>query len=135
MSLSITRKSSIHLKLSTKCAAYDLLAINVALTYLAQIPTLDTRNFPDTFPDRALVRFRAMVQDTSASSEMYLSKSKSGACGGWGIDFDEEGDARVNFGDLRECTVLWAISVPTESAWCAKELDGPVERMFALSAR
>ncbi|TFY68061.1 hypothetical protein EVJ58_g1224 [Rhodofomes roseus] len=92
-----------------------------------EIPTLDTQNPPDTFPDRALVRFRAMVQDTSTSSEMYLSKSKNGACGGWGIDFAEEEDTRVDLGDLRECTVLWAVSVPAESAWCAKELDGPVE--------
>ncbi|KZT66826.1 hypothetical protein DAEQUDRAFT_694992 [Daedalea quercina L-15889] len=92
-----------------------------------EIPTLDVRNPPDSFPDRALVRFRAMVQDTSASSEMYLSKSKSGACGGWGIEFAEEEDGRVDFGDLRECTVLWAVSIPAQSKWCAKELDGPVE--------
>lgn len=76
-----------------------------------------------------------MIQDTSTSTEMYLSKSKSGECGGWGIDFPtEEEDARVDFADLRECSVLWAVSVPSQSTWSAKELDGPVERMFFLSS-
>lgn len=70
-----------------------------------------------------------MVQDTSASTEMYLSKSKKGECGGWGIDFTEQEDARVDFTDLRECSVLWVVSVPSQSTWSARELDGPVERM------
>ncbi|KAH9925300.1 putative alanine racemase-domain-containing protein [Fomitopsis serialis] len=103
-----------------------------------EIPTLDIHNPPDTFPDRALVRFRAMVQDTSTSSEMYLSKSRSGACGGWAIEFTDEEDGHVDFADLRECTVLWAVSIPAESAWCAKELDGPVdhqERVIPSSSR
>ncbi|KAI0928219.1 hypothetical protein AcW2_004299 [Taiwanofungus camphoratus] len=90
-----------------------------------EIPTLDVRNLPDAFPDRALVRFRCMVQDTSPSSEMYLSKSKNGRCGGWGIEFSVGDEERVDYSDLRECTVLWAVSVPAESAWCAEELDGP----------
>ena len=78
----------------------------------------------------ALVRFRGMVQDTSTSSEMYLSKSKGGACGGWGIELAEDEDGHVEFSDLRECAVLWAVSVPAQSAWCARELDGPVECTF-----
>ncbi|OBZ75868.1 Mini-chromosome maintenance complex-binding protein [Grifola frondosa] len=94
-----------------------------------EIPTLDTQNPPHTFPDGSLVRFRAMVQDTSLSSEMYLSKSKSGNCGGWGIHDTSEGEeddrVGVDYADLRECTVLWAVNVPGESSWYAHALDGP----------
>lgn len=74
-----------------------------------------------------------MVQDTSPSTEMYLSRSKNGECGGWGIEFIEEDDERVEFADLRECSVLWAVSVPSQSMWSARELDGPVERTLLLS--
>lgn len=59
---------------------------------------------------------------------MYLSKSKNGRCGGWGIEFSVGDEERVDYSDLRECTVLWAVSVPAESAWCAEELDGPESR-------
>lgn len=67
-----------------------------------------------------------MVQDTSLSSEMYLRKSNKGSMGGWGVydESDDSGEQDVEYGDLRECSVLWAVSVPGESSWCAKELDG-----------
>lgn len=95
-----------------------------------QIPSLDTRRPPEAHRDRALVRFRAMVQDTSASSEMYLRRTRSGALGGWGVhdaDEDDGGGMEANYAELRECRVLWAVSVPGESAWCADELGGPSE--------
>ncbi|CCM03825.1 uncharacterized protein FIBRA_05974 [Fibroporia radiculosa] len=69
-----------------------------------------------------------MVQDTSPSSEMYLSKSKNGVCGGWGMELADTGDDDVNYADLRECTVLWAVNVPGESPWCSTELDGPEDQ-------
>ncbi|KAL6309164.1 mini-chromosome maintenance replisome factor-domain-containing protein [Sparassis latifolia] len=91
-----------------------------------EIPTLDVQHPPDAFPDRALVRFRAMVQDTSPSSEMYLATSPAGKCGGWGIDTgDPDGAQGVDYAHLRECSVLWAVSVPGETEWCAEELNGP----------
>lgn len=66
-----------------------------------------------------------MVQDPSTSAEMYLAKSKTGKMCGWGIEPGEEGEHEdVEFENLRECTVLWAISVPGESDWVAQELDG-----------
>lgn len=69
-----------------------------------------------------------MVQDTSSSAEMYLEKYQNGTIGGWGIEpQSQEDDARhdsVEYDNLRECTVLWAISVPGESAWSSNELDG-----------
>ncbi|CDO77853.1 hypothetical protein BN946_scf185032.g5 [Trametes cinnabarina] len=69
-----------------------------------------------------------MVQDTSLSTEMYLSKFADGSCGGWGIYETEGGSSsrahEVNYADLEECSVLWATSVPAESMWCAVELNG-----------
>ena len=57
---------------------------------------------------------------------MYLSRSKSGKLSGWGIEAAEDADYDdPEYEHLRECTVLWAISVPGESAWVAEELDGP----------
>ncbi|KAI0637270.1 mini-chromosome maintenance replisome factor-domain-containing protein [Trametes polyzona] len=91
-----------------------------------RIPTLDVRRPPRTHKDRALVRFRAMVQDTSLSTEMYLSQFSDGSCGGWGM-YETEGSSRsseVDYTNLRECSTLWATSVPGESEWSAQELDG-----------
>ena len=33
----------------------------------------------------------------------------------------------MDFSDLRECNVLWAVSVPGEAQWCSDELDGSQE--------
>lgn len=69
-----------------------------------------------------------MVQDTSLSTEMYLSKHNDGSCGGWGLNDTEGGSSSssgdVDYSNLRECHVLWATSVPAESEWCGEELDG-----------
>ncbi|OJT14187.1 Mini-chromosome maintenance complex-binding protein [Trametes pubescens] len=93
-----------------------------------RIPILDVRRPPESHRDRAVVRFRAMVQDTSLSTEMYLSKFSDGSCGGWGIYETEGGSSssspEVEYTNLRECSVLWATSVPAESKWCADELNG-----------
>ena len=68
-----------------------------------------------------------MVQDTSLSTEMYLSKHDDGSCGGWGMyepESQSSSSAReVDYANLQECNVLWATSVPAESEWCAHELD------------
>ncbi|KAI0811039.1 putative alanine racemase-domain-containing protein [Irpex lacteus] len=91
-----------------------------------EIPTLDVHSPPESHNDRQLVRFRAMVQDTSPSSEMYLKRTSGGTLGGWGLHSPADADSDFDYSDLRECNVLWAISVPGESAWCGTELDGPV---------
>lgn len=72
-----------------------------------------------------------MVQDTSPSSEMYLRKIRDDVPGGWGIhaETDLGADSAFDYADLRECSILWAVSVPGESQWCSEELDGPVEGM------
>ena len=69
-----------------------------------------------------------MIQDTSLSTEMYLSKYADGTCGGWGI-YEAEGASSssaiaVDHANLRECNLLWATSVPAESEWYGVELDG-----------
>ncbi|KAI0807083.1 mini-chromosome maintenance replisome factor-domain-containing protein [Fomes fomentarius] len=93
-----------------------------------RIPALNVQRPPVSHRDHALVRFRAMVQDTSLSTEMYLSKHNDGSCGGWGLYETEGGSSSssgdVDYSNLRECHVLWATSVPAESEWCGEELDG-----------
>ena len=67
-----------------------------------------------------------MVQDTSPSSEMYLRQTAKGSLSGWGVH--EEAEVTLNedvdYSQLRECNVLWAVSVPGESEWCREELRG-----------
>ena len=82
---------------------------------------------PESHRDRSLVRFRAMVQDTSPSPEMYLSKSTSGKCGGWGITQTEGDDeVQIDYSNLRDCSVVWAVSVPGESQWVRDSVDGSI---------
>lgn len=71
-----------------------------------------------------------MVQDTSPSSEMYLRQAKNGSLSGWGVhDGSEEDDSQdVDYSELRECSILWATSIPGESEWCLEELSGPSQR-------
>lgn len=68
-----------------------------------------------------------MVQDTSPSPQMYLSKLKGDKCGGWGITSETTTDADYSYSDLRECTVVWAVNVPGENMWYSKEVDGIVQ--------
>ncbi len=65
-----------------------------------------------------------MVQDTSPSAEMYLCKTNTGGLGGWGIQEESDVENTLDYADLRECTVFWAVSVPGESRWCSDELNG-----------
>jgi len=80
-------------------------------------------------PEGSLVRFRAMVQDTSPSPEMYLARHGT-QCGGWGLDPGDQD--QINYADLRERAVLWAITVPGESAWCTDLLDGVLPQEPAI---
>lgn len=81
-----------------------------------------------SYSDRALVRFRALVQDTSLSPEIYLSKLRDGKCGGWGMTETSQGDgddsSNVDYNLLRDCVVLWAVSVPGETEWYQSASDG-----------
>ncbi|KAF9452815.1 hypothetical protein P691DRAFT_803108 [Macrolepiota fuliginosa MF-IS2] len=88
---------------------------------VTQIPLLSVHNPPEAFPHRALVAFRALVQDTSPSPEIYLARRPNGHCGGWGIADTRDISDNVNYSDLREITVIWAVSIPGESPWCSAE--------------
>jgi hypothetical protein len=59
-----------------------------------------------------------MVQDPSISPELYLATHKNGECGGWGITDDITSGEDVEYGNLRECTAIWAVSIPGLSPWC-----------------
>ena len=92
---------------------------------LSQIPALDVRRSPSSFQPGALVRFRAMVQDTSASPAMYLAQTHSGRCAGWGIAHPDDEDGKdIDYANLRDCAVVWAVSVPGESEWYKEARDG-----------
>jgi len=60
-----------------------------------------------------------LVQDTSPSPEIYLSKLRDGKCGGWGLSDSSQPGDDIDFAnnDLRDCVVLWAVSVPGETEW------------------
>ncbi|KAJ3517801.1 hypothetical protein NLJ89_g285 [Agrocybe chaxingu] len=79
----------------------------------AQVPILDLKHPPESFPNGSVVVFHAMIQDTSVSPELYLAKRENGVGGGWGLpdgDTDQTGDVRTS--DLRECSVFWAVTIP-----------------------
>ncbi|KXN90462.1 Mini-chromosome maintenance complex-binding protein [Leucoagaricus sp. SymC.cos] len=103
-------------------AYFSALPANVAASFSAldnsDIPALNDFSSPESFPDRALVSFRAMVQDISASPEIYLARRPSNQPGGCELTGADD-STEVNYADLRECTVLWAVSVPGESPWCS----------------
>ncbi|EJD05672.1 uncharacterized protein FOMMEDRAFT_78038 [Fomitiporia mediterranea MF3/22] len=96
---------------------------------LDQIPLLNTVHPPSAFAPNSLVRFRAMVQDTSCSPEMYLCSSNGLACAGWGLDADEETveqlQAHADSNALRERDVLWAVNIPGEGHWCDSSRNTP----------
>jgi hypothetical protein len=95
-----------------------------ATLFPTQIPALDVKHPPESYSAGALVRFRAMVQDTSPSPEMYLSKLEGNKCGGWGITNEvATEDVDYSNADLQECTVIWAVSVPGETQNSSGELD------------
>ncbi|KAF8718540.1 hypothetical protein AX14_011788, partial [Amanita brunnescens Koide BX004] len=88
-----------------------------------EVPILNPTHPPHAHNDRSLVRFRAMVQDTSLSQEMYLAKLSHGGCGGWGIgDVGDASTSELDYANLRQCHVIWAVSIPGESPWCLDAL-------------
>lgn len=77
-------------------------------------------NPPHAHKDRSLVQFTAMVQDTSLSHELYLA---SPSCGGWGLAPDDTSGENISYTNLRECSVLWAVTIPGKNPWCASVTD------------
>lgn len=65
-----------------------------------------------------------MVQDTSASPEMYLSSLDDGSCGGWGMHEESTapGDLEETFDyrKLKERGIVWVITVPGTTKWLQK---------------
>ncbi|KAH6918815.1 putative alanine racemase-domain-containing protein [Coprinopsis sp. MPI-PUGE-AT-0042] len=92
-----------------------------------EISVLDVQHPPESFKLRSLVRFDAMVQDTSCPPEIYLSQTPDGECGGWGLlRADSAGDEHkpVDYSLLQECGVVWATSIPGRSSWVSGEASG-----------
>ncbi|KIO13168.1 hypothetical protein M404DRAFT_992747 [Pisolithus tinctorius Marx 270] len=89
-----------------------------------QLPSLDIHHPPEAYTNGSLVRFRAMIQDTSSSPELYVAKLSNHRCEGWGLstsDSNETSDS-VGYQDLQELATMWAVSVPAESSWHAEDI-------------
>jgi hypothetical protein len=90
-----------------------------------QVLPLDVNHPPILHTERSLVRFHAMVQDTSSSPEMYLATLSENKCGGWGISQNKpvsEWPSNFDYCDLKEATALWAVTVPGQATWKTEEL-------------
>lgn len=97
-----------------------------------EIPILNPAHPPHAIKDRSLVRFRAMVQDTSLSQEMYLAKLIHGGCGGWGIgEVGNASTSELDYANLRQCHVIWAVSIPGESPWCLDALYAATGKLIS----
>ncbi len=77
-----------------------------------------------------------MVQDTSSSPEIYLAKHSNGQLGGWGVqDNNDDSDNDQNhfynaiYTDMRDRTVIWAVSIPGETLWCTLQTTNPYRRL------
>ena len=65
-----------------------------------------------------------MIQDTSASPEVYLTSLEDGSCGGWGI-YEHSEQSRgveqeyptIDYSKLGERESVWAVTVPGETTW------------------
>ncbi|KAG9318342.1 putative alanine racemase-domain-containing protein [Chiua virens] len=101
---------------------------------LYQLPSLDVFHPPESYTDGTLVRFRAMVQDTSLQNEVYLARLTDNRCGGWGIQptHDEYSLNEINPDRLGIASVLWTVSVPGESPWRAAEISQPDSTSFPV---
>jgi hypothetical protein len=61
---------------------------------------------------------------------MYLFKLRDGKCGGWGLTDTSQCDGDDNdfdYNDLRDCVVLWAVTVPGETVWYQTASNGDSE--------
>jgi hypothetical protein len=63
-----------------------------------------------------------MIQDTSLSQEIYLAKSADGY-GGWGLAQSELSREIIDYANLRERSVSWAVTIPGQNSWCASLTD------------
>ncbi|GJJ12424.1 hypothetical protein Clacol_006666 [Clathrus columnatus] len=96
---------------------------------LKQITPLNVFHPPEMHSNNALVRFRAMVQDTSISPELYPSVLSDGSPGAWGLAESTElnlNPSSLDIHSLRQREVIWAVNVPGESPFVSELLDDSV---------
>ncbi|KAL5533277.1 hypothetical protein ACEPAF_5053 [Sanghuangporus sanghuang] len=105
---------------------------------LDQVPILDVLHPPNSYAPMSLVRFTAMVQDTSCSPEVYLSCLKDVICGGWGLDslveLPENLNLRSDSDTLKERDVIWAVTIPGQGHWCEQSRAGNAVGTIASSS-
>lgn len=110
---------------------------NLMLIVFVQLPSLDVSHPPESYTRGTLVRFRAMIQDTSLQNEMYLARLNSDRCGGWGIQptHDDYDLNSIDSDCLGTASIFWAVSVPGESPWRAAEISQLDSSAHALPHR
>lgn len=83
-----------------------------------------------------------MVQDTSPSPEIYLAKSSDGKAGGWGLedlpnpsdDHQPQNPGEIDYSNLRDRSVFFAVNVPNEADWYRADGDRPGACQYPLSS-
>lgn len=99
--------------------------------FIEQLPPLDIHHPPELYTCGTLVRFRAMIQDTSLTPEIYLAHLGDSCCG-WGMSPSTQAERDImshlthSHSDLREASVVWAVSIPAESQWYIDETSPSV---------
>ncbi|TFK99027.1 hypothetical protein BDV98DRAFT_533420 [Pterulicium gracile] len=123
MPTSTLSPSAIIQKLFSASEEHDSLPLRVAEHFSAVYNEDDALNqvphLCSSSRNGSIVRFNAMIQDTSPSPELYLFRLGD-KHGGWGLvdDDAEESADQVDYNDLRERTVVWGTSVPGVGKWC-----------------
>lgn len=97
-----------------------------------QIPPLNISRPPTVHRQRSIVRFVAMVQDTSREGEVYMGVLDDKSCGGWGLyeemarsQSQDEEQSAVDYSRLQERDSVWAVTVPGQSIWSRDAVSGP----------
>ncbi|KIM33578.1 hypothetical protein M408DRAFT_326263 [Serendipita vermifera MAFF 305830] len=96
-----------------------------------QIPPLNASYPPSLHTKRRIARFYGMIQDTSASPEVYLTSLEDKTCGGWGIYENsssspeaEHEHGTIDYSKLGERESVWAVTVPGETMWSQERFNG-----------
>jgi len=80
-----------------------------------------------------------MIQDTSASPEVYVKSLEDGSCGGWGIyeqglrsRGEEQEYPAIDYSNLGERESVWAVTIPGETLWAQDVSDFTSVRCIQL---
>ncbi|KAM0754043.1 hypothetical protein T439DRAFT_378137 [Meredithblackwellia eburnea MCA 4105] len=104
-----------------------------------QVPALSSTSTQSTIPKLgSLVRFRAMIQDTTIGQEVYKALGTKDNVLMYGMEEEQEADSELataeDYGNLKEREVLYVVSVPGETDWVKQALDGEQAALESATA-